>query len=699
MNHNLKTIALRATAAAVIAGGALQAHAADLNVRGKVVQQGTGDAIEGVVVFDAADDHVLGTTNAFGEYSVTIDENGTLLFAVLGRKDLEESVQGRIQIDVTMMPDAQNLRELVVTGKNTNSGLVLPPADLILEGNEVSLKTLAKIPHQLFSSSSRMIIQPAIYNVTTRTMNYLTPVVYDGRRYDITQRRMYDWKAERDPLHEFVQVKRSGGRTDDTVYIADKLYVDNPKNDFLCVVMSSMESYNGIVYADTTQIARGTKNPLRFLSYSLNGVTLTDENFIPKPEVQLRDASGEVHLVFALGKSELDMTMGDNAAELEKMLEEFRTIQADPDMMLKSFSITGTASPEGSYDRNLALARRRTRSAMDRILASVPESARRNATMAHDAKVATWEQVEALLRADGLTDEADAVRGVIDAAPGNITRQSARMRNLPFYRTLLAERYLPQLRKVEYRIVSSRYRPLNDEEIAQLYDKDPASLSKYHYWKHYTATADSSRREEIMRHAIKAHPDFITAASDLTALLIDSKKADESYLRPFFADWNKLKKQPLEARHNLAAACMECGHYSYADSLLYDMPDLPQYHKAKIYCSALNGRYAAVLPEIAQDSPFNEVLMLLAIKDNARAFEKSAALGESAEEEYVKAIAANRMANAEASYAYLFVEAESHLANAIHKKPELIEIARIDGDICDLLDENGNLIDDESDEY
>ena len=148
-----------------------QAYAGDINVRGKVVQQGKNEPLEGVVIFDAETDQLLGTTNAFGEYSVTIDENGTLLFTVLASKDLEEPVNGRLQIDVALFPDAQSLRELVVTGKNQNKGLVLPPADLILEGNEISLKTLAKIPHQFFSSGVRVIFQPAIYNVTRRTLH------------------------------------------------------------------------------------------------------------------------------------------------------------------------------------------------------------------------------------------------------------------------------------------------------------------------------------------------------------------------------------------------------------------------------------------------------------------------------------------------------------------------------------------------
>lgn len=140
---------------------------------------------------------------------------------------------------------------------------------------------------------------------------------------------------------------------------------------------------------------------------------------------------------------------------------------------------------------------------------------------------------------------------------------------------------------------------------------------------------------------------------------------------------------------------MAGNHFSYADSLLYTVPDEPRFHKAKIYCAALNGRYSSVLQEIAQDSPLNETLMLLKLNDNNRAFEKASALGNSAEEEYAKAIAANRLANAGPENAYLYVEAGTHLANAIHLKPELLDIARIDGDVRDLLDEDGNLIDDE----
>lgn len=209
-----------------------------------------------------------------------------------------------------------------------------------------------------------MIIQPTIHNVTRRHLSYLAPVVFDCSRYAVTQKRMLDWEPGNDPLMPYRKVKRSGRRSDDYVTIQDSLYVDNPKEDFMCVVMTSLENYNRVIYADTFMIARGSVNPLRFLSYDLKGYELTDEQYLPQPEVFLRDSKGDINLAFQLGKSNLDLSLGDNASEIGKMLEEFRMIENDPDMTLKSFSIAGTASPEGSYDHNLKLANERVESAM-----------------------------------------------------------------------------------------------------------------------------------------------------------------------------------------------------------------------------------------------------------------------------------------------------------------------------------------------
>ncbi len=665
---------------------ALPAGARTINVRGKVVRQGSHEPLEGVTIRNAETDRLIGTTNMEGQFTVSVDDAGTLLFSVMGSEDLTVPVDGQLNMEVALFPKAHELDEVVVVAKGLSNTLVIEPAELDVKGNYIYLKKFVKIPHKLFSSSVRMIIQPTIYNVTERHLSYLKPVVFDGHRYAITQRRMYDWNEKLDSLTPYRTVKHTSRRTDDVVLISDSLYVPNPKDDFMCVVMSSLENYNRIVYADTFMIARGTVNPLRFLNYSLKGYDMTDERYLPQPEVFLRDSEGDMKLVFEVGKSNLDMSLGDNASEINAMLNEFRAIENDPDMTLKSFTISGTASPEGSYDRNLQLANARMQSAMDVIMQSVPESLRKNAKMSADASVARWTEVETLLRQDGHAAEADAVAEVVAAFPGSVDAQSIRMRRLPFYKTLLVNEYLPRLRRVSYEIVTSRYRPLTDEEIAALYAADYRQMSKYNFWRYYRGVADPKIKEEAMRKALEVHPDFLAAATDLSALLINKGKADEDVLAPFFTDTKTWLKMPEESRFDMAVSEMNAMHFSRADSLMADLPDTPDFHKGKAYCSALNGRYVEVMQEISEDSPLNEVLLLLAMKDNTTAWQRAQKLGDSAIEEYIKATAANRVDS--------YLDAIVHLENALRLDPSLRDVARVDGDIADLLEDVEDSIDD-----
>lgn len=68
----------------------------------------------------------------------------------------------------------------------------------------------------------------------------------------------------------------------------------------------AMENYRNIIYRDSFSIARGTVNPLRFLEYKFSAFSLTDEKYLPKPVMQLRDTKGEVNLTFLVGKADLD---------------------------------------------------------------------------------------------------------------------------------------------------------------------------------------------------------------------------------------------------------------------------------------------------------------------------------------------------------------------------------------------------------
>lgn len=668
-------IYLRILAGILLLAVTLPLSAREINVRGTVTNL-DDEPLYRVSIYNAATNKLVGVTNEDGKYLVKIDSEGTLLFSSLGYEEKQVAVRGELTVNVVLEPSAVALQEVVVSAKRITDNVVPEPTDIEVKGNYFHIKTRVKIPKELFSTDARMIIQPGIYNVTRGKMIFLSPLVFDGQEYAITQERMYDYDVKQDPLAQYVKIKASSSRKDDLVGYNDSTYVENPNDDFRCDMMVAMENYNRVLYRDTFVIARGVVNPLRFLEYEIPGSAVKDESFFPQPEMQLRDTKGDVNLTFPVNKSQLNLNDGNNREEMNRLIARLRAVENDPNARLKSFSIAGTASPEGNYAKNEQLAQQRMSSAMELVLQELNESTRRQLEIGTKASVETWDRVVALLRADGKSQEADAIQAVIDKYPDDPNRQSRGVVALPFYRPLITEQYLPQLRRVSYELLFSQYRYLTDDEIKELYRENSGDLTRNEFWRLYNMADSKAEREAICRRALEVYPKFLVAATDLAAMLIEQGKPDAELLVPYLG----MKEIPDETRLNQVIAWLSVGKFVQADSLAAELPDTGAYHKAKVYSAALNGRYEEVIQEISSESPFNEVLMLLAIKANDQAWEKAKLLGNSARENYIKAVAANRVDEV--------VLALSYLESAFKKDPSLRDIASIDGDVLDLLQED-----------
>lgn len=654
----------------------MQVNARDINVRG-IVTNTEGEPLQGVCIYNAENDKLLASTNDEGKFLVIIDSDGTLIFSILGSEDLTVPVEGRLTMDIKMAKSSINLDEVQVVAKARLSVVAPEPTDIEVKGNYLTIKTRVKVPRRLFGSSTRLIIQPALYNVTRRTFNYMKPVVFDGRRYNITQERMYDFDLSNDPLTPYVEVRgEQNGKGDAVIAYHDSIYVANPNDDFHCNMMMAMENYNRVFYRDTTTIARGVVNPLRFFRYSLLGTEITDSAFMPTPEMQLRDTKGDVSLTFAVGKADLNMDQGNNRDEMNALLGLLHEAEDNPDAAIKSFSIHTTASPEGNYERNLDLARRRMSSALAFIYSNLSPTTRKYVETSSSAEVASWEPLVAMLRADSLNTEADAIQEIIDRYPGNPNSQSVAVTRLPFYRPLIADDYLPRLRRVSYEFVTSQYRYLTDEEILAIYNTNPSQLTRYEYFRLYRRMDDPAERETILRKALEYHPKFIVAANDLSALMLQQGKADPEILDPFLKPG--FRNVPDEALLTQIATCLSAQRYRQADSLATLLPDNnPEFHRAKLYCDVFNGRYANAIQEVSAESPVNEVVMLLCVKANDQAWRKAQNLGDTADENYLKAVAAYRVDE--------YMRAVEHIQRAFELNPQLREVAEVDGDLIELL--------------
>ena len=682
-NHNFSFKALRYTSFFIVLFSLLsfKASAQDvIRVTGQVLSKTDNTPCIGVNVTDVDTRRALASTDLDGKFAINVRSNAKLRFSMMGMKTRVVDVKGKNHLTVVMEEESISLAEVTISKKRITDKIMPEPTDIEVKGNYFYVKTRVRVPKEMFSHNTRLVVQPVLTNATRKEKTLMKPMVYDAREYNETQDRLYnfDLKNEKsgDPLAKYITVKstamREKGRTNDIIGYNDSIYVKHVKDDYSCDVYMAIENYNRILYRDTTVIARGTVNPLRFLDYSFAAKELSDSAYMPKPEAQLRDSKGEVNLRFPVGKAVFDSSDPNNAKEIEKLRQQIEVVSKSKGATLNSFELTGQSSPEGKYQTNEALAQRRMNYALGFLRSTLPSGMTSKMDFKSYAKVAPWKEVANMLRKDSLQNEAASVERII-ASQHHADMQGREMKRLPFYSRLIVNRYLPQLRRVEYTLHYSIYRTLTDDEIKELYAQDYKQLSRYEFFRLYRSETDSLKRQTMMRQALEVYPSFMAAANDLSVSLLNNHQADPSLLRPFAG-----ANAPQEVNVNQAIALLNAGLFTETDSLAQFITDNENTHTLLAVNAVLNGRLDNNFATIAKTSPRNEVVMLLAMKRNDEALRQSKLLPDNeALTHYLRAICLNRTEDP--------VEAYKELKKSFDMDPSLKDIAKVDGDVTDLL--------------
>lgn len=651
-----------------------------IRVLGQVVIKSDGSPCIGVNISDAGTRRILAMTDVDGTFAVNVRSNARLRFSMVGMKTKEVDVKGKSRLRVVLEEESFSLKEVTVSQKRITDKILPEPTDIEVRGNYFHVKTRVRVPREMFSHNTRLVVQPVLNNATRKEKTLMKPMVYDAREYNQTQDRLYNFDLNDslagDPLARYITVKskqmREKGSTNDIIGYNDSIYVKHVKDDFSCDVYMAIENYHRILYRDTTIIARGTVNPLRFLDYSFAAHELTDSAYFPKKEVQLRDSKGEVNLRFPVGKAEFDSKDPQNVSEIAKLRKQIETISQSKGASLSSLELKGQSSPEGKYRRNISLAQMRMNYALNFLKRTLPADMTQGMTFTSQATVAPWEKVADMMRQDSLISEAARVEGVVSSM-SNIESQGTAIRRLPFYFNTIATRYLPQLRRVDYTLHYNIYRTLTLDEIAQLYAQDYSQLSKFEFFKLYRAERDTTKRHTMLRQALEVYPSFMAAANDLSAMLINQRQYDASLLRPFVG-----ANAPEVVNINQLIALLNEGQYVSADSVAQFITDKASTHTMLAVNAVFNGRYEASYATIAKTSLRNEVVMLLAMKRNEEALKLSKKLSDDeAVSHYLRAICLNRTNDP--------TEAYNELKKSFEMDASLREIAKVDGDVTDLL--------------
>ena len=652
----------------------------EIRIQGVVRDLSTSEPIGGVSVIYNGDQ--VAFTDVDGNYSAFVPNNAELLFYKPEYNDYEVTVDNRQIININMTIKLVELGESIVVGKMSKKTIVVDQTELEVVGNYFHLRTKFRVPKNIFTTDKRFIVQPSLVNVTREEVDWFRPVVMDGEVYKVNRDRILGFEEDDDILKPYI-VENTLDETQHIYSYHDSLFIsrehfnedfraecylavnanyENPKKDFL----------------DTVVIARGTQNPLRFLDYHIDPLELNDTSLIPKPEMKLVADKGVSRIGFVIGQAQIDKSDPDNEVEMNAIKEKLLAIVGNRFSTLNGISVIGYASPDGTYRKNALLAQDRTDMVLKEIVSALPDEVRQYVKLSSMSVVEPWSSVAKLMAADSV-ETAPAVQEAVKKYGDDYVNTQTAVRRLPEYKDVIAGEYLPRLRRVEYEINSTEFRNLTVPEIWDRYERGEEDISRYEYWKLIESCPTPERQVAMEREALKKFRNFTLIANREAVRLHEIDSVNLDVLAP-----SVNLHAPLEVNYNQTLMALKAGDIELADSLMRFMPTSSKTSYLKSIVNTLNGDYEAAYPFIASMGGLNEVLILLCMGRNKDADEKMTVLLEdqnnwkNADIWYVKAICANRLEDLNWA-----IEA---LNQAIMLDPKLIEIARLDSDVMDVLD-------------
>lgn len=582
----------------------------------------------------------------------------------------------------------------------------LQPRPSITKVKGDTIMTVCQFPiDTLLRKDVRVIVQPFFLDSTAHRKYYTEPYVLDGKEYHTTQIRMYDYKTgdkfsgvlpnkiQRepnpvyDPLYNNIVVRNDSlhfvGKTKSRSYhVKDRFYNDSVvyrsadvskskwgvlaevpmmlvantklRNDHLWCAGAevSFENYTKLLHLAKGELfSMGLRNPMRFFEYRLKGTELREDTAIwyPTPNLAKQEKSDQIHVRFAKSKSTIDMSDSLTNIELQKLKASIDGILSDEDAQFRDVTIVGTASPEGSYGYNQKLAGDRMGTLLNWIRERIPESKRAYMYPKKDGRVAKWSEVAELMRKDSLVSEAEVIENIVAKYSKEDTR-GREIRKLAFYQTI-EDRYLPQLRKVEYKLGYSIDRVLNYEDILQRIKDNPSfSPSPYESFLLYRNEKDPARRLELCKLAYEKHPNYLVFANDYSALLTSAGKPNPQILDGF--DVERIKhmgrnyKVPVTVHINQMCARILTDNVIAADTLdqmIMARTDCEpqrntQFATAHAYLDIRQGHFSDDNYDLIKKTGLrNEIIFLLsrngesetATEDDKNAYKLSEGLGDS----------------------------------------------------------------------
>lgn len=229
----------------------------------------------------------------------------------------------------------------------------------------------------------------------------------------------------------------------------------------------------------------------------------------PEEEVmKVRYLRGEAYIDFPVGETKLYPGYRRNPQELARINASIDSVRYDRDVDVRSLSIRGYASPEGSFATNARLAKGRTETLKDYVLRryDFPESIMKTSYVAED-----WDGLRRYVERSDITNR-DGILAIIDSDMDPDRKNEAISTRFPDQYAFLLKEVYPSLRHSDY-VVEYSIRHFTDiNEIKTLLFTSPQKLSLCEIFS-AAATFDKESPEykETFKIAVRMYPADETA--------------------------------------------------------------------------------------------------------------------------------------------------------------------------------------------
>lgn len=209
---------------------------------------------------------------------------------------------------------------------------------------EVLLKMSIRLDAVQTKSNEQILLNPMF--VKGADTLFLLPVKVLGRRQAIYQVR----NAKKGKGADEMSVIRKNGTQQVLAYQQRFSYQEWMEGARLVIYQDKCKC-NYIVDAGLSEVGKANLVPPPF--------TPALAFIRPEVTVKIRKVEGSARLTFPQGKTNIDITLGSNISELEKIWQTSNDIQSIKKVKIDNITFHGYASPEGSYAANARLAQQR----------------------------------------------------------------------------------------------------------------------------------------------------------------------------------------------------------------------------------------------------------------------------------------------------------------------------------------------------